>query len=284
MLSPINTMFGIQFKRDDLYRRENGVNGSKLRACEYLIDRAIRDGAKSVVSGAACISPQHAIVSTICRERGLPYVSIIGGVDAEKAVKNHKSVAIAHANGASFISRPVGFNPALQRAAKQHSEETGSYVLRYGIAIEDDASVADIKGFHSKVAEQCANVDVDELILPFGSGNTGVGVLYGLALKSKRPKTVHLMEIGPSRRAWADDRLEALGIKRGLAGLPYEVRMTTLHNTWAKYMDRMPYKLGTIKFHPTYEGKIIKYLETHKPAVWKKRDGSVGFWVVGGEL
>ena len=42
----------------------------------------------------------------------------------------------------------------------------------------------------------------------------------------------------------------------------------------------MPETFGGIKFHPTYEGKMIRYLKSQG---WIPEDGSVGFWIVGSE-
>jgi 1-aminocyclopropane-1-carboxylate deaminase/D-cysteine desulfhydrase-like pyridoxal-dependent ACC family enzyme len=284
MYSPIHSVEGILFKRDDLYRLPNGVNGSKLRACEYLIDRAIKNGYRSITSGSACISPQHAIVSSVCRKRNIPLTTVIGGTTLGKAVKTHKSVQIAYHNGAKFDEIAVGYNPALQKRAKELAQKQMAYYLTYGIAIEDEASTQDLIAFHSKVAVQCRNIHCEHLILPFGSGNTGIGVLYGLSLLPSPPRKVSIMQIGVNRFAWASQRLERLGIVNGLDGLPFEVDIHVLHNNYATYGDKKKARIGSINFHPTYEGKVVSYLNEQMPEFWQKRDNTVGFWIVGGQI
>jgi hypothetical protein len=44
----------------------------------------------------------------------------------------------------------------------------------------------------------------------------------------------------------------------------------------------MPEKQDDIVFHPTYEGKIIRYLNVTHPAWWARRDGTTAMWIVGG--
>ena len=285
VLSRIGCIGGIHFKREDEYRLSTGVNGSKVRACEYLIERAKRSGFKAIVSGSACVSPQHAIVATVARANEIPLTDIIGGTTLEKAVRSHRSVRIAYEEGAKFHEVNAGYNPVLQKVAKRIAEETGAYYLRYGIAIEEDSPVKELKEFHDQVARQCQNIDAyDDLILPFGSGNTGVGVLWGLSRLKRPPKRVQLMVIGPDRLEWASERLAAIGVPGGLDGLKFELVINVLHQNFASYGDRMPETFGSIKFHPNYEGKIVRYLKSTKPDYWTRRDGTTGFWIVGGPI
>jgi hypothetical protein len=211
--------------------------------------------------------------------------TVIGGTTLEKALRSHRSVQIAHRAGADFREIGVGYNPALQKEAKRLAEETGAYYLRYGISIEEDAPKRDLQEFHDRVAKQCANIDsYEDLILPFGSGNTGTGVLWGLHRLEKPPKRVQLMCIGPDRLNWASKRLEDIGVPGGLDGLKFEVVINVLHGHFASYGDRMPETFGSIEFHPNYEGKIVRYLKQTKPEFWTRRNGTTGFWIVGGPI
>ena len=285
MLSRTVCIGGIHFKREDEYRLPTGVNGSKVRACEYLIDRARKRGFTGIVSASACVSPQHAIVATVARSKGLDMTNVIGGTTLDKAIRSHRSVQIAYRIGSTFHEINVGYNPALQKAAKEIAEKTGAYYLRYGISIEEDSPVQELREFHDRVAQQCANIgEYEDFILPFGSGNTGVGVLWGLTRLERPPKRVHLMVIGPDRLDWASKRLSDLGVEGGLGGLPFDLQIDVLHQHFAQYGDRMPEQFGSINFHPNYEGKIVRYLKTTKPEYWTRRDGSVGFWIVGGTI
>jgi uncharacterized membrane protein len=39
-----------------------------------------------------------------------------------------------------------------------------------------------------------------------------------------------------------------------------------------------------IVLHPTYEGKVVRYLDEHRPSWWTRRDGSTALWIVGGPI
>ena len=57
-----------------------------------------------------------------------------------------------------------------------------------------------------------------------------------------------------------------------------------LHSTgYATYSDRMPFTLDTIAFHPTYEGKMLRYLHDRSDEFgwFHDREGDVLVWIVG---
>ena len=282
-LTPVENRDGIWYKREDLFRRPNGVNGSKLRACFHLTREARDRGAEVVVSAASVLSPQSAMAATVARELGMESVTVVGGTTPEKAVR-HKSIALAESEGSVLTSAPVGYNPALQAAGARIAKATpGGWQLPYGITTPPDASPADVLAFVEVGATQVANLpDIETLVLPFGSGNTAMGVLYGLLTGAGRPglKRVVLMTIGPDRRTWLEDRLRSLGCD--LRDLPVE--QLHLHPNFAKYGDRMPETLDGIVLHPTYEGKVARYLNLVEPRWWSARDDRTALWIVGGPL
>lgn len=286
MTTPVENRNGILYKREDAHRIDPpGVNGSKLRACQHLIGQAAARGdVFQVVSAQSVLSPQAAMAAVVARDFDLECEVIVGATTPEKAVR-HPSIRIAVEAGATVRSVPVAYNTALQRAAREAAERPGVWRLPYGITTPADAGREEIEAFLQVGAAETANLpdEVETLVVPFGSANTACGVLYGLW--ENRPaslKRVMLMEIGPSRREWAADRLELVGRPMELLGL--DLQFTTLHDVWASYGDRMPETLDGIKFHPTYEGKIVRYLELVRPEWWTRRDGTTCFWIVGGEL
>jgi hypothetical protein len=283
-LTPCELRGGIWWKREDLYRIEPyGVNGSKLRACQHLMSRA-GDDVLQVVSASSVLSPQAAMAGVVAEQLGLECEIIVGATTPEKAVK-HKSVAIAVAAGATVRSVPVAYNTYLQKQALEAALRPGAWRLPYGITTPVEAPLGDVEAFLQVGGAQVANLpdEVETLVLPFGSANTACGVLYGL--HDQRPAAltdVYLMEIGPSRRDWAQDRLASVG----RAMVPDGVRMhyITLHEVWASYGDKMPETMEDIVFHPTYEGKMIRWLNLVKPEWWVRRDGTTCFWIVGGPI
>lgn len=285
MTTPVELRAGLLFKREDLYRIEpSGVNGSKLRACEHLMARAVVDGCIKVVSASSVLSPQAAMAGVVANQLGLECEIIVGATTPEKAVK-HKSIQIAVDAGATVRAVPVAFNTALQKAASDAAREPGVWRLPYGITTPANASLADVEAFLAVGGASAVNLpdEVETLVLPFGSANTACGVLYGL--HDHRPSAlqdVYLMEIGPNRREWAQTRLESVG--RSMAPPGVRMHYITLHEVWASYGDKMPEKLEDIVFHPTYEGKMIRWLNLVQPDWWMRRDGTTCFWVVGGPL
>ena len=281
-LTPVELRNGVWYKREDLYRIDPpGVNGSKLRACRHLMSRAVIEGAEKVVSAASVHSPQSAMAAVLADKLGLECTVIVGATTPEKAIK-HKAIQIAHDFGAHITSIPVAYNTALQRAGAVLAEAPNVWQLPYGITTPSTASLRDVEDFVRVGARQAVNIpdEVTDLILPFGSANTACGVLYGL--QATQLKRIHLMEIGPSRRVWATARLSALG--QPLAPPWVELQWHTLHEVWASYGDKMPETCDDITFHPTYEGKIIRWLNATRPEWWTRRDGTTLFWIVGGPI
>ena len=284
-MTPVELRGGIWWKREDLYRIEpSGVNGSKLRACQHLMSLA-GDDIMSVVSASSVLSPQAAMAGVVAQELGLECEIIVGATTPDKAVK-HKSVAIAVEAGATVRCVPVAYNTYLQKQALEAALQPGVWRLPYGITTPAEAPLGDVEAFLRVGGEQVANLpdEVETLVVPFGSANTACGVLYGL--HDHRPANLSkiiLMEIGPSRREWARERLESVG--RAPESLPgVEIEYVTLHEVWASYGDKMPETMEEIVFHPTYEGKMIRWLNLVQPEWWMRRDGTTCFWIVGGPI
>lgn len=273
---------GMWYKREDLYIGRHGVNGAKLRACQHLISTGKSAGKTRVISAASVLSPQNAMAAVVARDLGMSCTVILGGTRPETAFR-HRAVQIAADNGAQFEFIPVGYNPALQKAASdRHREDPGSYWLRYGITTSPEATVSELSDFHLTAGKQAVSLPegVTTLVLPFGSGNTGAGVLYGLFLNPPfYLEKIILMGIGPDRREWLMSRLNKLDAKP-----PVPMEHMDLHGTFAKYGDKMPETLDGIELHPTYEGKIARYLNTRQPDWWTRRDGTTCLWIVGGPL
>lgn len=285
-LSPVEDHDGLLMKREDLYRHPNGANGAKLRAAEALLESARAAGYQRVITGAACVSPQHALVASAAEQLGMCTTHVLGGTTPESSLR-HTSVRMAAEAGASFIHINVGYNPALVARCRQYTlDNPDAYWLHYGISAPPDATDDELSAFHSRSADQVVNVPpgVTDIVLPFGSGNTGAGVLWGLA-RAGFDGTVRMMEIGPSKRQWLWERLRRLDNRAGAPGLSgMTLDWHTLHGTWASYGDRMPETVDGIQMHPTYEGKIVRYLNTISPRWWTKPSGSTLLWIVGAPL
>jgi 1-aminocyclopropane-1-carboxylate deaminase/D-cysteine desulfhydrase-like pyridoxal-dependent ACC family enzyme len=273
---------GRYYKREDACSLPSGVNGSKLRACDHLIRQGAAQGATRVISAASVLSPQNAMAAVVAARYGLGCTVVLGGTRAETAFK-HRSPALARDYGAQFEFVGVGYNPVLQRRAGiLAGTDPRSYWLRYGITTPPGTSARDLRAFHQITADQVKNLPegIRTLVVPFGSGNTGAGVLMGL--NQHAPSTLEnviLVAIGPDRRLWLHERFHKMGVS-----LP-RFRLIDLHGTgYASYTDAMPGQADGITLHPTYEGKVVRYLDEKAPDWWVRRDGTTCLWIVGGPL
>lgn len=278
-LTPVEERGGWLVKREDLYRAPNGVNGAKYRACQHLIGSAYVNGARHITTAASVLSPQHAIVATVAREFGLTSTHVVGASKPHTAAK-HPSVAEAMRQGAEFRYISCAYNASLQPAARRLAAERGdAYMLHYGITTPPDATVDEVRAFAEVGARQVRNIPpaTRRIIMPFGSANSSVGVLYGLA-QMDAPPEVHLMGIGPDRREWALDRLRRIGADTN--------RLRLHHHDLTgrfRYGDKARAELDGIALHPTYEAKILTWIRETRPA-WAEPALDTLFWIVGGPL
>lgn len=286
-LTPVENHNGLWVKREDLYRSEEfGVNGAKYRACQHLIGQAVEAGARRVVSASSVLSPQAAMAAVVAREHGLESHIVMGGTTPEKAIPVHRSLQIAQAAGATFEAIAVGYNPALQKRSAELASEPGNWRLPYGITTEADASREAVEAFLRVGAPQTFNLpdEIETLVVPFGSGNTAAGVLTGLHdFAPASLKKVILVGIGPDRLGWLEDRLRKV-LDLPLVPRGVELQHSPLHPWFATYGDRMPETLDGIVLHPTYEGKVVRFLNTAQPEWWTRPADKTALWIVGGPL
>ena len=287
-LTPVEDHQGVYFKREDAFKI-GMVNGSKLRAFCHILEDALRTSdIKTVVSASAVVSPQSAIAATVAARFGLRSVTIVGGTTPEKAVR-HAPIAVACAEGSHIEAIKVGYNPALQSAARKYvASHEGSWHVPYGLGPGHDADAVSISDFmeNSGTASQVQNLpdSTRTLVLPFGSGNTVTAVVYGL-LKHGAPRdlqSIRLMTIGPDRWDELKSRFDKVGLRKEFDSLPFD--RIHLFPDFATYGATMKEKFDGINFHPTYEGKIIRWMNQNLPHWWVDRDGTTTMWIVGGPL
>lgn len=280
--SPVQLRDGRWYKREDLCTLPAGVNGAKLRACDHLIRQGASVGRTRVISAASVLSPQNAMAAVLAARYGMSCTVVLGGTTPASAL-GHRSVRVAADHRADFDLIKVGYNPALQRRAADLAEaDPQAYWLRYGITTAPGASARELRAFHQIAADQVPTLPegIKTLVIPFGSGNTAAGVLMGL--NQHRPASLErvvLVGIGPDRRGWLRERFERMGVS-----VP-RFRHLDLHGTgYASYGDAMPGQADGIVLHPTYEGKVVRYLDEKAPDWWVRRDGTTCLWIVGGPL
>lgn len=282
-LTPWDLRDGRWYKREDLHRNPYGVNGAKYRACRHMLENAAMAGYEHVVSAQSVLSPQSPIVATIAEELGMRCTLVLGASKPETAIK-HRNIQIAVQAGAELDTTcRVAYNGVIQPYAARLAESLGAWQLPYAISMPADAPRAALEAFLAVGGAQVVNMpeDLRTLAISFGSGNTTAGVLYGLATHgAKNLERVVLIGVGPDRSEWLNDRLYSVGIEH----LPFTVDHIPLHGWFAEYADKMKETVDDIILHPTYEGKAVRFLNGTKEPWWHDRDGTTGFWIVGGPL
>lgn len=283
-LTPWELRDGMWYKREDKHRHRNGVNGAKYRACRHLIAKAVAEtGASHIVSAQSVRSPQAAITATLCEEMELGCTIVVGASKVTTAPK-HPSIRIAMEAGAKLdVSCRVAYNGVIQPYAQRLADVLGAWQVPYAISPPADASQKDLRAFLGVGGAQVANLpaELTTLVIPFGSGNTTAGIMYGLSQTPNNLERIALVGVGPDRTEWLYNRLVEVGVTP--AYLP-PVEHHPLHGWFAEYSDLMPETLDDIVMHPTYEGKVVRFLNGAKPDWWTRRDGTTGFWIVGGVM
>lgn len=284
-VTPWQNREGRWYKREDFHRNSYGVNGAKYRLCRHLIATGVAEtGADAVVTAQSVRSPQAAITATLAEEMGLDCYVVVGASKPETAVK-HRSIEIAVQAGAMLDTSCRGaYNNIIQPYGARLAEELGAYQVPYAISPPADASEKALEAALAVGGAQAANLpgDLRTLVVAFGSGNTTAGILYGLSRMNHNLDRIVLVGVGPDRTKWLGERLEKAGVNT--LDLEPMIDHQPLHGWFAEYSDLMPETVDGIVMHPTYEGKVVRYLNQAKPDWWTRRDDTTGFWIVGGPM
>lgn len=271
-LTPWENREGVWFKRDDYHAPlgYGGPNGSKLRQLVHLF-KNYRGNATRVITAASVLSPQHSMTGIVARVYGLPSLHIIASPKPEA----HPNTLIAKAFGAKFHNIKVGYNPMLQKELERIKLDS-DFIVPYGITTEDPERV---EAFHEVGAKQVENLpnDVHVLYIPAGSCNSLTSVLKGLARNPRNVRQLISIGIGPEKIEWTKSRLRVMGIDPDRLPFKWD-NSISLHERGVKYGDKVKENFAGITFHPTYEGKAIRFMKQENRL---KPDENIGFWIVG---
>jgi hypothetical protein len=313
-LSPVEKIGNIWIKREDKFAPLDygNINGSKLRVCIWLINEALKSGAKGVIHGAVTGSPQHPMVATICKHYGVPCVDVVGTDD----IAGHPNLVIAQSMGASFVPCKVGYAKTLEATAYRLQRELYKdyFVLETNITVNEGRNTSDrIRAFHSVGGVQASNIPehIETIILPAGSCNSAVGALYGIAKlrmigELGNLKKIILLGIGNYGSKDPDfirRRLNLIGAPDTYAwpwpvdsGLPFDDFACDLYEKiqiehydlngsgFCSYSDLMPYTYNGVVTHPRYEGKCFHYMEKNEKIFGQYFNDKTMVWIVGGPV
>lgn len=311
--TPVELHDRLYLKRDDYFAPlgYGGVNGAKVRQLVWLVhEYAQRQPNGGLILAGSVKSPQLGRVAAVGKHFGLP-VHLMLGSSVEKALKANENVRIAATLGAQFWKARAPYNPALQAAARKLQERPEFqhfYRLEYGLSVE--GTPARIESFYRFASEQVRNIpdEVTTLLMPAGSCNATIALLYGLArFPPKSLERIVLIGVGPERINYFEERLRFIEQQTGirLAGLftrsyphhpvlqqrwqtrapgRYRLEHYDLHGTgWATYQDEMPDSWDGVALHPTYEGKMLRYIRQRTELYQTLTTGTTLFWIVGSE-
>jgi len=277
-LTPIQQHNGIYYKRDDFYAPfgENSINGGKVRQAVQLFD-AIAEDVKNnhnggVVTATSVHSPQGAIIAKIAQEHGLKCIVAVGGTKPE-TLYTHHLMRLTKSYGADIRNvAGHGMTTVIDARIKDTIiPETGYKLIKFAISLESNP-----EAIFDGVTEQVQNIpdELDNLVVPVGSGIQFTGIIRGLQKYNKKVKRV----IGI---AFVDRRKN---IDKYLDGFKYEnfpeevIEFPEYELYLTKYAYSKPIweKVGDDLMDEIYEGKAHKWMRENIDENEKTL-----FWIVG---
>ena len=204
-LTPIEEYHGILFKRDDLFLPFNDLKqlgGTKVRSMielNDLIKKSDKENYKGLITYTQVDSPQGLIIAKIAQINKIPSIICIGSnSEVNKSIQAHKSLKYAKKCGAEIIKvSGLGYNNVLSKKAKDLAKVKNYNLVHFGISMNDYP-----EAIINSVANQVQNIpeNLDNLIIPCGSGITMGGILVGLSLYNKNIKNVIGIQISGYNR------------------------------------------------------------------------------------
>jgi len=280
-LTPWEFKQGIWFKREDFFAPlgYHGPNGSKMRQLIWYVNK-YRRGCTRIVTGASVQSPQLSMSAIVGNHFGLPCEQVV--YSKPTTVLTHDNPRIAAGFGARFDYAKGPYNPILQKRVEELTGD-GALVVHYGITLPAELySPEELFEFHTQGAQQLDNVpdQVRRLIIPAGSCNSLCSILLGLSQDPHNITDILTIGIGPDKREWALERLRYMGVDP--SRFEFNWQHHSLHDTgFSTYSEKFKgERYCDIDYHPTYEGKVWRYLRKHDPI---ERDGKSALWIIGAE-
>jgi hypothetical protein len=178
---------GIYYFRSDLFQpyEDIPINGLKVMQCINLIKNnleVIKTKYNGVIGTASSVySPQGIIVARVAKEFGLKSVLIIGNTSTlEKCIKKHRNLQLAKDLGCDIrIGSKLGYNNALYAVL----HKLPVFPVHFGMDnVFVDESMRSIP-------------EVDDIIIPCGSGISTISILIGLCKFHKLPKKIYIIQI-----------------------------------------------------------------------------------------
>jgi 1-aminocyclopropane-1-carboxylate deaminase/D-cysteine desulfhydrase-like pyridoxal-dependent ACC family enzyme len=194
MITPIQQYNNIYYKRDDLYTPfgENSINGGKVRQAIQLFDEIHEDIKNNhnsgVVTGSSVHSPQGAIIAKLAQHCKLKCIIAVGGTKPE-TLYNHHIMRLTKFYGADIQNvAGHGMTAVIDARIKDTIIPKTRYKhIKFAISLESNP-----EAIFDGVTEQVQNIpdELDNLVIPVGSGIQFSGILRGLEKYKKKVKRI----------------------------------------------------------------------------------------------
>lgn len=213
VLTPIEEHDGVLYKRDDLFMPFPGemLNGGKVRQAINLIyqnlDLIRNEYHNQVATTCQKDSPQGMIVSRVAKAYNIGCFVGYGNISSKTLAENTFIQHIRQNDGIVESIINQGFDNAITSRLKKLQEAgTGKnfFIIKFGIDVEKNPIVVVC------IADQVKNIpnELDNLVIPTGSGITAGSVLRGIKKHKKKIKKIYVVHISGMDRIKKINSLE----------------------------------------------------------------------------
>lgn len=270
-LTPIEEHNGILFKRDDLFMPfpNEQINGGKVRQAINLIysnlDLIRKEYHSTVATSCGIHSPQGMIVSRVASEYNLGSFVGYGRVLPKNLAKNSFVQEIVRNGGTAQSIAKQPFDKVITyhlRELQNKGQGKNFYIIKFGIDIDRNPVVIEC------IANQVENLpdDLDNLIIPCGSGITSGAILRGIKKFNKGIDKIWVVHIS------GEDR------QREIYQIVGDVPYFYVKGTGFPYGKKVEMTIdGKLNLDSIYKAKVYDWMT--KKIDFRK--GKTLFWCVG---
>lgn len=270
-LTPIEEYGGVLYKRDDLFKPFPGeeLNGGKVRQAINLIyhnlDLIRKDYHYKVATACSKDLPQGMIVSRVAKAYNLGCFVGYGALSPKTLAENKFIQNIRLNNGTAERIANYSYDNVISshlKALQEQGDGNNFLIIKFGIDVEKNPIVVDC------IRDQVLNIpdNLDNLVIPTGSGITASAILKGIHRFGKKIKKIHVVHIS------GEDRRNDINEIEG--GVPY----LYVKGTGYKYSQKVKVKITEdFELDYIYEAKAYDWMKKNIDT----RKEKVLFWCVG---
>ena len=252
------------------------LGGTKVRQIKKLIEcikNKKKENFKGIITTSSVHSPQGVIVANEAIAIGKPSIVCVGinKKAFEKSKLNHLPLRLAEEVGAEIINvAGTGFNSVLEARAKTLAEENKYDLINFGINMNSYP-----EAIITSVADQVKNLpdNLDNIIVPCGSGITFAGIMVGLEKYNKKEKRIIGCQIsGYDRSKEINKILDIFNLKK-----QYELFIDKTY----PYIKNVDFKISQdFELNVKYESKAFQYFLLHRNKMGINKNDKSLFWTI----